>query len=97
MKIASGEFEGNCHSDDWNLLEGEGARMNEYDVPFGCEFEEPPVVHVAPIGMDIFNNDNARFSITVVSVDKDKFRLRYKTWVKTKIWYLRINWLAIGK
>ena len=97
MKIQSGIFEGNCHSDDWNLLEGEGARINDYEVKFDTPFDEAPTVHVAPIGLDIFNNDNTRFAISVEGVDKEGFKLRYKTWVKTRIWYIKINWLAIGK
>ena len=97
LKVQSGTHEGNCHSEDWKLLEGEGARENTYKVTFESAFTELPAVQVAPIGMEVFNTDNTRYSINVDEVTKSDFTLRFKTWGKTKIWYIKINWMAVGQ
>ena len=97
LTIDSGEFEANYKSDDWNLFDGQGGRENSYEIPFNVTFAEPPKMHVAPIGFDVLNDDNTRFSITVTDIQKDKFTVKYKTWCATRIHYIKINWLAYGQ
>jgi hypothetical protein len=97
IKIIQGIHEGNKHGVEWKLFEGSGSRATEYTVPFNFTFKEPPAVQFSIIGMDVMKEGNTRFNIEILEIKKDSFKIRYKTWNDTQIWFIKISWMAIGQ
>ena len=97
VKILQGIHEGNWHGAEWKLYESTGPRLTEYTVPFGYTFKEPPAVHVGIMGMEILKEGNHRYNVQVQEVNKDGFRIMYKTWGDTKVCFIKAAWLAIGQ
>ena len=84
----------------WTLLERaddpQSARTFRTRVSFERGFGATPVVHVGITGFDMDNGDNARLEVNVTSVDVDGFGVELSTWWNSRLWSVRLSWLAIG-
>jgi len=84
----------------WTLLDRcgdpESGRTFTTRIPFDRGFGSIPVVHVGISGFDMDNGDNARLEVNVTSVDPEGFGVELRTWWNSRLWSVRLNWLAIG-
>lgn len=84
----------------WTLLERavdpESHRTFTTRVAFDRGFASTPVVHVGITGFDMDHSDNARLEVNIVSVDPEGFGVELRTWWNSRLWSVKLNWLAIG-
>lgn len=88
----------------WNVLpthcpEGADGKRGELNgrVDFDKPFSSPPVVLMGFSGLDIAHEANVRISAKVKKVDRDGFDYALVTWCNTRVWWTRVNWIAISK
>jgi H-type lectin domain len=84
----------------WTLLdtseEPERSRICRRRVNFERGFLSPPVVQIGITGFDIDHRDNARLDVEIVGVDGDGFSVELRTWWNTRLWSVKLNWIAVG-
>lgn len=75
---------------------GDGDRMVDMYISFVQGFAMPPVVTVGVCGMDSDRDANLRFSVEAVQVQREGFRILFKTWGDTRIARASVSWQAFG-
>lgn len=66
---------------------------------FSKEFNTKPEVFFTPLAVDIShgNHGSIRYAFENLEVNEKEFTVDVVTWDNSKIWNLKIKWLAIGK
>ncbi|KAK6347976.1 hypothetical protein TWF718_005796 [Orbilia javanica] len=82
-----------------------GRWMSEYEPPtevitritFSKRYTSVPMVMASIFFMDVDKESNFRLNVEVQSVDVEGFQLRLSTWDDTKIYSVKVQWVAFGK
>jgi hypothetical protein len=100
LSLLAGDVRLDSSQPGWTLLEHghepERARTFRTRVSFERGFGSPPIVHVGITGFDMDHRDNARLEVSVTSVDVEGFGVELSTWWNSRLWAVRLSWLAIG-
>jgi hypothetical protein len=81
----------------YNLHTGSGERMTTYSVKFPKPFEKTPEVFLSVTEFDGNYSTNTRYNVEVMSVNKEGFKIKIRTWYDTKIFSIAGFWLAKGE
>ncbi len=79
------------------LDKGTGERSVRIDVQFAKPYNVKPQVMIGVASVDADKSDNLRYDIKAVSVSRDGFTIEAKTWASSKIYSMKINWMAYNE
>jgi hypothetical protein len=74
----------------------DGDRFFRARVVFSRPFRNAPLVHLGVSGFDISNQDAARLRASAMNITPEGFEVVLTTWFDTRLWWVDVNWLAIG-
>ncbi len=94
QNVQSGNWAVDPSTSGYNLNKGNGDRIVTIDISFPKPFEVRPTVIIAVNSIDVDKGANTRFAVEAISVSRDGFTLRVKTWADTKINSIAGSWLA---
>lgn len=99
-RIESGGYYINYKTSNWNLHKVDYTKKSEERrfktrIKFSSNFSNPPNVVLALSGVSMSNESTFRLNITHIPYN-DGFDLVIKTWGDTKVYAVKVSWLAIG-
>lgn len=97
MKIQSGTRRVFHHYPNHYMWKGSGERSVTEFIQFDSQFIKTPTLHVALHSFDASNAANLRVVIDVEAITLSGFECTIRTWGNTKLAFVDIAWLAIGK
>lgn len=92
--VQSGQWTVSSASDKYSLDSNQGERTMTLDVDFDRPFETKPDVFLSVTLGDLSNATNARFTVEAMSVSRDGFTIKVRTWADSKIFSIGGYWLA---
>ncbi len=100
VKMLASTLETGQLAGDWTLAGNgpgeDGLRRYEQSVVFEAPFSRLPVVQVGLIGFDIDNCGSARLGVRVADITPNGFTVVLETWRDTRVYGVKVSWLALG-
>ena len=98
IKIQSGEY----FEEFWKVKDhylnncNVGYRPVIKYISFKEQYKTPPQVLVSITGLECDNKSNSRVYISAKDITISGFNLEIATYGKSKIYYIRVNWMSFG-
>lgn len=93
-QIQSGSWMTKAGDKGYNLDTNTGERAMTIEVDFTKPFEVKPKVILSVTEIDGDKAFNQRYNVEVLSVSRDGFTIKIRTWADTKIYSMSGYWLA---
>ncbi|MCK7528723.1 MAG: H-type lectin domain-containing protein [Ignavibacteriales bacterium] len=90
----SGQWTSSAGTAGYNLDSNTGERVTTLEVNFPKPYEVKPKVIVSVSQMDSDKGSNTRFNVEVLSISRDGFTIKVKTWADSKLFSIGGYWLA---
>jgi hypothetical protein len=90
----SGQWATSIGATGYNLHENTGERAMTIEVNFEKPYEVKPKVMLSVTQVDADKGVNTRYNVEVLSVSRDGFTVKIRTWADSKISSLSGYWLA---
>ena len=81
----------------YSLDKNEGERTITIDIDFEIPFSEKPQIILSVTQLDSDKESNVRFNVEAISISRDGFTLRVRTWSDSKLFSISGYWLATAK
>ena len=94
QEMQSGQWRITQNDGGFTLNSGNGDRIMQKEVRFAKPFDSMPDVSVTVTFLDADKNQNVRYDVKAISVSRDGFVIRIKTWNDTKIFGMGGYWFA---
>lgn len=78
----------------YSLDNDNGERSMILDVDFEIPFEKIPQVFLSVTQIDADKETNQRYNVEAISISRDGFTLKVKTWADSKIFSISGYWIA---
>jgi len=92
--VQSGKWSTKAGDSGYNLDTNTGERTMTIEVNFKNPFEVKPEVVLSVSQIDADKMANQRYNVEVMSVSRDGFTIKIRTWADSKIFSLSGYWLA---
>jgi hypothetical protein len=92
--VQSGTWTVNPSLAGYNMDKNTGERTMTVDIEFPKPFETKPTVALAVTQIDTDKDSNSRFNVEAISVSRDGFTLKVRTWADSKVYSLSGYWIA---
>lgn len=93
-KVQSGTWSVNPSVAGYNMDKNTGERTMTVDVEFPKPFETKPTVFLSVTQLDADKDANSRYNVEAISVSRDGFTLKVRTWADSKVYSISGYWLA---
>ena len=93
-QVLSGGWGANSETKSYTLASNSGERTFTVEVNFLKPFENKPDVVVGVNGIDVDKNTSVKYSVKAISVSRDGFTVKIKTWADSKIYSISGYWLS---
>lgn len=93
-KIQSGVWSVSPSLSNYSLDSNNGERVMNIELRFKDPFKQKPNVFISVSQIDADRETNVRYSVEAISVSRDGFTLKVKTWSDSKLFSLSGYWLA---
>jgi hypothetical protein len=90
----SGQWQTKAGDKDYNLDTNNGERSTTIEVSFPKPYDVKPKVMVSVSQLDADKGFNSRYNVEVLSVSRDGFTVKIKTWADSKVYSIGGYWLA---
>ncbi|HEX7356965.1 MAG TPA: H-type lectin domain-containing protein [Ignavibacteriaceae bacterium] len=90
----SGQWSTKAGDSGYNLDTNTGERAMTIEVNFKNPYDVKPKVMVSVTQIDTDKGFNSRYNVEVLSVSRDGFTLKIRTWADSKVYSLSGYWLA---
>jgi hypothetical protein len=90
----SGQWTSKAGDSAYNLDTNTGERSTTLEVNFTKPYDVKPKVIVSVSQLDADKGFNSRYNVEVLSVSRDGFTVKVKTWADSKIYSIGGYWLA---
>lgn len=90
----SGRWSTKAGDSGYNLDTNTGERAMTIEVNFETPYEVKPQVMVSITQLDADKTANSRYNVEVISVSRDGFTVKIRTWADSKIFSISGYWLA---
>jgi hypothetical protein len=90
----SGQWSTSIGANGYNLHENTGERAMTIEVDFEKPYEVKPKVMLSVTQLDADKGVNTRYNVEVLSVSRDGFTVKIRTWADSKIFGISGYWLA---
>ncbi|MCZ7601373.1 MAG: OmpA family protein [Melioribacteraceae bacterium] len=94
QEMQSGQWRLTPSDGGFSLNSGNGDRIMQKEVRFKKPLDSMPNVSVTVAFLDADKNQNIRYDVKAISVSRDGFLIRIKTWGDTKIFGIGGYWFA---
>jgi len=94
-KIQSGIWSVSPSLADYSLDSNNGERSMIIEIRFKNPFRQKPNIFISVSQIDSDKQTNVRYNVEAISVSRDGFTLKVKTWADSKIFSLSGYWLAV--
>lgn len=94
-KIQSGVWSVSPSLADYSLDSNNGERSMIIEIRFKNPFRQKPNIFISVSQIDSDKQTNVRYNVEAISVSRDGFTLKVKTWADSKIFSLSGYWLAV--
>lgn len=78
----------------YNLHTNQGERAMTISVKFPTPFENKPKVALSVTQIDTDKNANQRYNVEAISVSRDGFTIKIRTWADSKVFSISGYWIA---
>lgn len=78
----------------YNLHTNQGERAMTVSVKFPTSFENKPKVALSVTQIDADKNANQRYNVEAISVSRDGFTIKIRTWADSKVFSISGYWIA---
>jgi hypothetical protein len=92
--VQSGTWTVNPSVAGYNMDKNTGERTMTVDVEFPKPFDTKPTVVLAVTQIDTDKDSNSRYNVEAISVSRDGFTLKVRTWADSKVYSLSGYWMA---
>jgi hypothetical protein len=96
-QVESGNWSAATGSTGFTLDKNSGDRAMTIEVNFVKPFNTKPKVILSVTQLDADKAFNSRYSVEVMSVSRDGFTIKVRTWADSKIYAISGNWLAYAE
>lgn len=93
-KMQTGSWSVSPSLADYSLHDNNGERSMTIEIKFKDSFKQKPNVFLSATQIDADKETNVRYSVEAISISRDGFTLKVKTWADSKIFSISGNWLA---
>lgn len=90
----SGQWLSKAGDKDYSLDSNSGERSTTLEVNFPKPYDIKPKVVVTVSQLDSDKGFNSRYNVEVLSVSRDGFTVKIKTWADSKVYSIGGYWLA---
>ena len=94
QKIQSGSWSVNQGLASYSLDKNNGERTMTIDVKFEKPFKSKPQIILSITQLDSDKESNVRYNIEAISVYRDGFTIKVRTWADSKLFSVSGYWLA---
>ncbi|MFN3693426.1 MAG: H-type lectin domain-containing protein [Ignavibacterium sp.] len=78
----------------YNLHTNQGERAMTISVRFPSPFENKPKVILSVTQIDADKNANQRYNVEAISISRDGFTIKIRTWADSKVFSISGYWIA---
>ncbi len=78
----------------YNLHTNQGERAMTISVRFSTPFENKPQVALSVTQIDADKNANQRYNVEAISISRDGFTIKVRTWADSKVFSISGFWIA---
>ncbi|AFH48289.1 Hypothetical protein IALB_0577 [Ignavibacterium album JCM 16511] len=78
----------------YNLHTNQGERATTISVRFPTPFENKPKVALSVTQIDADKNANQRYNVEAISISRDGFTIKIRTWADSKVFSISGYWIA---
>ena len=93
-KIQSGIWSVSPSLSNYSLDSNNGERSMTIEIRFKDSFKQKPNVFLSVSQIDADKETNVRYNVEAISVSRDGFTLKIKTWADSKIFSISGTWIA---
>ena len=93
-QIQSGSWSTSVGDPNYNLNTNSGDRSMTIEVAYDKPFDVKPKVMLSVTQLDGDKASNQRYNVEVLSVSRDGFTIKIRTWADSKIYSISGYWLA---
>lgn len=93
-QIQSGTWSAKEGQAGYNLHTNQGERAMTVSVKFSSSFKTKPNIILSVSQIDADKNANQRYNVEAISVSRDGFTVKIRTWADSKIFSISGYWLA---
>lgn len=93
LKI-SGSWSVNQTLSAYSLDNNSGERSMTIEIKFETQFKKKPQIFLSVTQFDASKDNNVRYKVEAISVSRDGFTLKVKTWADSKIFSISGYWIA---
>lgn len=93
-QVQSGKWQTSVGAQGYNLDTNSGERSITIEVNYDKRYDVKPKVIVAVSQIDAEKSYNCRYNVEVLSVSRDGFTVKIKTWADSKIYSIGGYWLS---
>lgn len=90
----SGQWSTKAGDSGYNLDTNTGERAMTIEVNFATPYEVKPKVMLSVTQLDADKTFNSRYNVEVISVSRDGFTVKIRTWADSKVFSISGYWLA---
>lgn len=90
----SGQWSTKAGDAGYNLDTNTGERSMTIEVDFKNPYEVKPKVMISVTQIDADKSFNSRYNVEVLSVSRDGFTVKIRTWADSKVYSISGYWLA---
>ena len=92
--IQSGGWSVSPSLSSYSLDSNNGERSMTIEIRFKDPFKQKPSVFLSVSQIDANRETNVRYNVEAISVSRDGFTLKIKTWADSKIFSISGSWIA---
>lgn len=78
----------------YNLHTNQGERAMTISIKFPSPFENKPKVALSVTQIDADKNANQRYNVEAISISRDGFTIKVRTWADSKVFSISGYWIA---
>jgi hypothetical protein len=93
-QIQSGQWSTKAGDSGFNLDSNNGERALTIELAFKKPYDVKPKVMISVTQIDADKGFNSRYNVEVLSVSRDGFTVKIRTWADSKIFSISGYWLA---
>lgn len=92
--VQSGIWTVNPSVSGYNMDKNTGERTMTVDIEFPKPFDTKPTVVLSVTQIDTDKDVNSRYNVEAISVSRDGFTLKVRTWADSRVYSLSGYWIA---
>ena len=94
QKMQSSSWSVNQSLAAYSLDKNDGERSMTIDIDFETPFKEKPQIFLSVAQIDADKESNLRYNVEAISISRDGFTIKVRTWSDSKLFSISGYWVA---